>query len=82
LIAQFIGSASITIGTFAVGMALMYLVKMTGTLRVSEEGERIGIDLHEHGALGQPEYVLRTLDSGGSHSAPVHASPAPSTSKR
>ena len=28
----------------------MYAVKLTGTLRVSEEGELEGIDIHEHGA--------------------------------
>jgi len=74
LIAQVIGSASITIGTFAAGMALMYLVKLTGTLRVSERGEREGIDLHEHGAIAHPEYTSHPLG------APVmHAVPAPST---
>lgn len=61
LVAQIIGSASITAGTFAVGLALMYLVKVTGTLRVSKEGEREGIDLHEHGALAYPEFAIRRL---------------------
>jgi len=27
----------------------MYLVNLTGTLRVSEEGELYGLELHEHG---------------------------------
>ena len=35
--------------------SLMYAVKATGTLRVSEEGELEGIDIHEHGA---PAYHL------------------------
>jgi len=35
---------------FGVGLALMYAVKATGTLRVSEEGELEGIDIHEHGS--------------------------------
>ena len=50
LVAQLIGSATITITCFAVAMVLMKLVNATGTLRVSEEGELDGLDLHEHGA--------------------------------
>jgi Amt family ammonium transporter len=59
--AQFIGSAIITVSTFAVAMALMYLVNLTGTLRVSEEGELYGLDLHEHGISAYPEYVISSL---------------------
>ena len=36
----------------------MYAVKATGTLRISPEGEREGLDLHEHGMLAYPEYVI------------------------
>ena len=36
----------------------MYGVKATGTLRVSREGELEGLDLHEHGMLAYPEYVV------------------------
>ena len=35
---------------FVVGLVLMYAVKATKTLRVSEEGELEGIDIHEHGS--------------------------------
>ena len=42
--AQFIGSFIITLSTFFVGLALMYVVHLTGTLRVSEEGELYGLD--------------------------------------
>jgi Amt family ammonium transporter len=59
--AQFIGSAIITVSTFAVAMVLMYLVNLTGTLRVSEEGELYGLDLHEHGISAYPEYVISSL---------------------
>ncbi len=48
--AQFIGSFVIASTTLLAGFALMYAVKSTGTLRISEEGEREGIDIHEHGA--------------------------------
>ena len=59
--AQFVGSAIITLSTFAVAMVLMYLVNLTGTLRVSEEGELYGLDLHEHGISAYPEYVISSL---------------------
>ena len=58
LIAQAVGSASVCFTTFAVAMVLMYAVKATGTLRVSAEGEMVGLDVHEHGMLAYPEYVI------------------------
>jgi Amt family ammonium transporter len=61
--AQFVGSASVTVATFAAAMALMYTVKATGTLRVSAEGELEGIDLHEHGSSAYPEYMISGSDS-------------------
>src|SRR6202021_1769186 len=42
LVAQMIGSACITLATFAVAMAVMLLVNATGTLRLSEEGQLYG----------------------------------------
>lgn len=55
LVSQAIGVSVIGIGAFVVGLILMYAVKMTGTLRVSAEGEREGLDIHEHGAEAYPE---------------------------
>jgi len=40
----------------------MYAVKLTGTLRVSAPGEIEGLDLHEHGAVAYPEYVMHGND--------------------
>jgi ammonium transporter, Amt family len=58
LVAQAIGSAIITLATFAVSMIVMLAVNSTGLLRVSEEGENYGLDLHEHGISAYPEYVI------------------------
>jgi ammonium transporter, Amt family len=61
LVAQFIGSAVVTVATFSVAMAVMLLVNTTGLLRVSEEGEQYGLDLHEHGISAYPEYLISAL---------------------
>jgi Amt family ammonium transporter len=61
--AQFIGSAIVTVATFAVAMIVMYAVNRMGLLRVSKEGELYGLDLHEHGISAYPEYVITTLGS-------------------
>jgi Amt family ammonium transporter len=58
LMAQAIGSGAVTLSTLAVSFVLMYAVKATGTLRVSREGELEGLDLHEHGMVAYPEYVI------------------------
>ena len=64
LTAQAIGSLIITASTFAVALAVMYLVNATiGTLRVSAEGEVRGLDLHEHGISAYPEYVISAIGS-------------------
>ena len=65
LAAQAIGSASITIATFAVAMTVMLVVNSMGLLRVTEEGEGYGLDLHEHGISAYPEYVISALGAPG-----------------
>jgi Amt family ammonium transporter len=58
LVAQIKGSATITACTFAAGFLLMYAVKAIGILRISEEGELEGLDIHDHGAPAyHPEYA-------------------------
>jgi Amt family ammonium transporter len=58
LIAQAIGSFCIVSATFVTTLAMMYALNAFGILRVSEEGELHGLDLHEHGIPAYPEYAL------------------------
>jgi Amt family ammonium transporter len=82
LVAQLIGSAIVTVATFGTAMVVMYAINALGLLRVSEEGERYGIDLHEHGIPAYPEYVITSmgspsgLSSHGSGTAAVQQAPA------
>ena len=48
--AQVWGNAVVGIAAFVVGYILFRAVALTKTLRVSEEGELEGIDIHEHGS--------------------------------
>jgi len=61
LTAQLIGSAIITTATFTVSLVVMYAVNALGVLRVSKEGETLGLDLHEHGISAYPEYVISSV---------------------
>ncbi len=75
LVAQAIGSLIITTATFAVAYLVMYLVNLTGTLRVSEAGELYGLDLYEHGISAYPEYVISGVGMPAGQSGglpPVH----------
>jgi Amt family ammonium transporter len=58
LVSQAIGSGATVAATAVVTLVLMLAVKATKTLRISHEGELIGMDIHEHGAIAYPEYAL------------------------
>ena len=60
-------------------MLLMYGVKATGTLRVSKDGELEGLDVHEHGMLAYPEYVIHGY--GQPHFVPAGAPAARAVSE-
>ena len=60
LVAQVIGSAIVTVATFAVAYIMMKLVNAAGLLRVSKDGELYGLDLHEHGIPAYPEFLLNS----------------------
>jgi Amt family ammonium transporter len=52
----------------------MYAVNATGLLRVSEEGELYGLDLHEHGISAYPEYLISALGAPAGMAQHVPAS--------
>jgi Amt family ammonium transporter len=84
LVAQLIGSATITVATFAIAMAVMLAVNAGGWLRVSEEGELYGLDLHEHGISAYPEYVISALGAPSGmaqHLPSAHSKPELATAK-
>jgi Amt family ammonium transporter len=71
---QILGSAIVTGVVLIAGFALMYAVKLTRTLRVSEAGELEGIDIHEHGAPAyHPEPGYTGVAPGSTVSSPVFA---------
>jgi Amt family ammonium transporter len=63
--AQLVGSAAITVATFAVAMVVMLAVNAFGLLRLPAEDEMYGMDLHEHGISAYPEYVISALGAPG-----------------
>jgi Amt family ammonium transporter len=63
--AQIVGSAIITLSTFAIAMVVMLTVNAMGLLRISPEGEQHGLDLHEHGISAYPEYVISAMGRPG-----------------
>jgi ammonium transporter, Amt family len=76
LLVQTYGTFAVCGATLLAGLALMYGVKLTRTLRVSEAGEREGLDLHEHGVSAYPEFVV---NRGFSSFAPDIAGPTGQT---
>jgi ammonium transporter, Amt family len=71
LVAQMIGSAITVVATFTVAMVVMYALNAVKLLRVSAEGEREGLDLHEHGISAYPEYVISSIASPAAMTLPV-----------
>jgi len=79
LIAQAIGSFCIVGATCLTSLAMMYAVNALGILRVSQEGEMQGLDLHEHGIPAYPEYALHSAATPHGTGAFVEAVLAPSS---
>jgi ammonium transporter, Amt family len=81
LMAQFIGSAIVTVSTFAVALGVMYAVNAMKLLRVSPEGEAHGLDLHEHGISAYPEYMITSSGRPSRAIVPADASRAASPAR-
>jgi len=77
LVAQAIGSLIVTVATFVVALVVMKIINAFGKLRISEEGEVYGLDLHEHGIAAYPEYVITTLGRPGGMTGESSGQPAP-----
>ena len=58
LIAQTIGCGIVCIATFASAMAMFSALNAVGLLRVSKQGELIGLDVDQHGITAYPEHVI------------------------
>src|SRR5436305_4974041 len=81
LMAQAIGSLIITVCTFSVALAVMYLVNAMKVLRVSPEGEAHGLDLHEHGISAYPEYMITSSGRPSGAIVPADSSPVASPAR-
>jgi len=60
-LAQCVGSGITCAATFIVAMIVFGALNAIGRLRISEEGELEGLDIHEHGISAYPEYVISAL---------------------
>jgi Amt family ammonium transporter len=58
LLVQMLGVAAAFTSVFVVSYAVFWLIKKTYGLRVSEEEERHGLDIAEHGMWGYPERFM------------------------
>jgi Amt family ammonium transporter len=65
LMAQCVGSLIVCAATFASAMVMFYALKAVNLLRVSAEGEMMGLDLDQHGAPAYPEYMIAALPAIG-----------------
>jgi ammonium transporter, Amt family len=78
---QFYGTVTVALAVFVVSMVLMYAVKATGTLRVSQAGELEGLDIHEHGVAAYPEFVT-AWGKGLVVAPPVNGTDTPAATPR
>jgi Amt family ammonium transporter len=65
LYAQIVGSVIICSATFLSAMAMFAALNVFGLLRVSRQGELIGLDVDQHGITAYPEYVISGSSAAG-----------------
>jgi ammonium transporter, Amt family len=74
LAAQLVGSVVVCTATFATSMVMFAALKAVRLLRLSKDGELVGMDLDQHGVTAYPEYVISALGtpdvSGGEVRSP------------
>ena len=63
LTAQFIGSLIVCTATFVSAMAMFAALNAVGLLRVSRDGELVGLDVDQHGISAYPEYVISAAEA-------------------
>ena len=63
LTAQFIGSLVVCTATFVSAMAMFAALNAVGLLRVSRDGELVGLDVDQHGISAYPEYVISAAEA-------------------
>ncbi|HVZ73344.1 MAG TPA: ammonium transporter [Polyangia bacterium] len=61
LAAQFVGSIIVCTATFVSAMVMFWALKAVRLLRLSKEGELLGMDIDQHGISAYPEYVISAL---------------------
>jgi Amt family ammonium transporter len=61
LMAQCIGSLIVCTATFVTAMVMFKALDAVKMLRLSKEGEMLGMDLDQHGISAYPEYVISAL---------------------
>jgi Amt family ammonium transporter len=61
LMAQIVGSGIVCSATFASAMVMFGALKVIRLLRVSKDGELLGLDIDQHGISAYPEYVISAL---------------------
>ncbi len=64
LITQIIGIGAVGVFVVLCGVVLFNALKAIRWLRVSREGELMGLDLHEHGMSAYPEFVTPSVAHG------------------
>ena len=70
--AQFVGSVIVCTATFASAMAMFAALNAVGLLRVSREGELVGLDIDQHGISAYPEYVISGESASTAHAVMSH----------
>jgi Amt family ammonium transporter len=75
---QLMGVGLIAVAVFSLSLAFWFVTKLLSNgLRVSQEEEMEGLDLHEHGNSAYPDFSVRSLPLG---SAPLTPAAAPVSS--